>query len=243
MSRNPNITAVKAVSKLSINARMRYYIENNMEKTTSKTVYLKPYNCYISRPLTGGNSKLDKSILIFDLLAIVTCMNCSSCKSTCYALKSQRQYIDTLLKRSVNTYLAKYDIPTLKDIIITQLKRTTKKIIRIHSSGDFLSQTYLDMWTEIASMFPKKRFYSYTKVDHILDFSAFESLSNVNVVRSLLPDGTKNYGLEEYVKIKARELNAPICPYRKGMDEDTMPHCGKSCNVCLNSPYVLFVQH
>lgn len=99
------------------------------------------------------------------------------------------------------------------------------------------------MWANIAHEFTNVRFYTYTKVNHIFDFSAFESLPNANIVHSILPDNSINYGSLDVMMEKAKELNAPICPYRKGMNAENMPHCGKTCNLCLSSPYVLFIQH
>ena len=241
MSTNPETKLVNILNKMSLHDRFTYYCEHNDRITSTKNVYLQNFNCYCSLPLTEGNSKVDA--LIFDLLAIVTCLNCKSCKSTCYAIKAQRQYSDTLLKRTINTWLAKHDLPTLQKIIIDQLSHTKRTIVRIHSSGDFLSQAYIDMWTSIAAMFPHIRFYTYSKVLHIFDFSAFEALPNTNIVRSILPDGSINYGPEDYVKAKAKEFNATICPYRAGMKKENKPHCGRSCFKCVSNQLVLFVQH
>lgn len=194
MSRNPNKSLVSILSQMSLNDRMTYYMENNRKATNSKTIYISELDFYMTNPMAQGNSKLDKSILIFDLLAIVSCLNCKSCKNTCYALKSQKQYVNVLLKRTLNTYLAKHELNILYSAICNQLSHTKKHIVRIHSSGDFLSQAYIDMWANIAHEFTNVRFYTYTKVNHIFDFSAFESLNNANIVHSILPDNSINYG-------------------------------------------------
>lgn len=90
MSRNPNKSLVSVLSQMSLNDRMTYYMENNRKATNSKTIYISELDFYMTNPMAQGNSKLDKSILIFDLLAIVSCLNCKSCKNTCYAMKSQK---------------------------------------------------------------------------------------------------------------------------------------------------------
>ena len=243
MSRNPSTTLVSILSKMDIQSRFEYYAANNGRRTSSKNVFLKEYGCYVSRPMTAGNSKLDKSMLIFDQLAIDSCPNCAACRITCYALKAQRQYADVLLKRTVNTYLGQHNLPLLQSIIMQQLARTKKRVVRIHSSGDFNSQEYVNLWTTVAEAFPRVRFYTYTKTDNLFDFSRFMALDNTNIVHSLLPDGSLNYGPYEEMLLKAKALRAPICAYRKGMDADSMPHCGLNCTACITRPYVLFVQH
>ena len=243
MSRNPNQSLVSILSRMSLDDRIAYFTELHKQSTGDFKVYLPYLDCFMTEPLTYGNSKLDKSIAIFDMLAIVTCLNCETCKDTCYALKAQRQYVNVLLKRSLNTYLAMHHLDVLHDKIAHQLYKGNKDVVRIHSSGDFISQDYINMWTSLAKCFPHIRFYSYTKVENIFNFTAFESLHNVNIVRSILPNGKPNYGTFHDMLAIAKELHCPICAYRKGMPEDAMPHCGKNCTACLDHKYVLFVQH
>lgn len=168
---------------------------------------------YISNPLTVGNSKLSKNCLIFDTLAVYTCGNCSQCAARCYAVKAQRQYAGTWDKRACHTYLAAHDLPRLRALLIGQLAGTDKPYCRIHSSGEFFSQAYVDMWADIVRMFPAVRFYFYTKMAGLLDFSALICAPNCNMVRSVLPDGSVNFGSYEYVHEKAARFGIPVCPY------------------------------
>jgi hypothetical protein len=55
------------------------------------------------------------------------------------------------------------------------------------------------MWVRIARSYPEKRFYSYTKVEHIFDFSALKGLPNANIISSFI-NGKLNFGPIEYVK-------------------------------------------
>ena len=116
-------------------------------------------------------------------------------------------------------------------------------MVRIHSSGDFFAQIYINKWAELIARFPNVKFYAYTKVDNLFDFSKIESLENFNLIRSILPDGSKNYGPEEEIKEKANKFHFPICPYRKNMDAAKMPHCGGTCDICLSHKIVGFVEH
>lgn len=242
-SMRSKISLVKTLSGMTLKERVEWYASHSAKETNAKGIFIPSINAYMSDPMAAGNSKLDKSILIFDLLAVVTCRNCKSCAATCYALKSQRMYANTLLKRSLNTFLAMNDIDFLFECIENQIKHSRKRVVRIHSSGDFFSQYYINKWAELIAKFPHVRFYAYTKVDRIFDFSTIEKLANFNLVRSILPDGSKNYGPEEEIKEKARKFDFPVCPYRKNMTAENMPHCGGSCEICLHSPVVGFVEH
>ena len=237
------ISLVKSLTDMNLNDRIEWYASHSTKETNAKNIFIPSINAYMSDPMSAGNSKLDKSILIFDLLAVVTCRNCKSCAATCYALKSQRMYANTLLKRSLNTWLALHDIDFLFECIENQIKHSRKRVVRIHSSGDFFAQIYIDKWTELIAKFPNVKFYAYTKVDNIFDFSKIESFENFNLIRSIIPDGSKNYGPEEEIKAKAHKFHFPICPYRKNMAVENMPHCGSTCEICLNHPIVGFVEH
>ena len=237
------ISLVKSLTDMSLKDRVNWYASHSAKETSGKHIFVPSLACYMSDPMAAGNSKLDKSILIFDLLAVTTCRNCRSCAASCYALKAQRMYANTLLKRSLNTWLAMQDLDFLFQCIENQIRNSRKTVVRIHSSGDFFAQIYINKWAELIAKFPNIRFYAYTKVDHIFDFSKIENLENFNLIRSILPDGSKNYGPEEEIKAKARKFNFPVCPYRKGMNAENMPHCGGTCEICLNSPIVGFVEH
>ena len=210
------------------------------KQTKSRRNYIPALALYCSGPLTKGNTKLDKSMLIFDLLAVSTCLNCRECKGFCYAMKAQRQYPGTYNRRAILTWLAKYDLITLESMIYSQLMSTTKKIVRIHSSGDFFSQAYVDMWTRIVKRFPGIRFYTYTKVDNLLDLASLKACQNFNCVESMLPDGSINFGSLEYIREKAKQFKAAICPY--GISKHAV-HCGKECSACLTKKNVVFLVH
>ena len=170
---------------------------------------------YISAPMVAGNSKLDPSVLIFDLMAVISCGNCKDCAGPCYAMKAQRQYADVYNKRALNLWLAVHAPDYLESLIREQLRKSKKRYVRLHSAGDFFSQSYLDMWARIAADFPRKKFYFYTKMDCAgsgLDFSAFLALRNVNRVLSVLPDGRINFGSWDYVQTLVKE-GYKLCPY------------------------------
>ena len=191
----------------------------------------------MKKRLTNGNKKVEA--LLFSLPPITSCLNHKSCASTCYAVKSYKQYPSVRNLWDSNLDLVNSNLWGLYDDLVAQLSTTKKVIVRIHQSGDFLTQSYLNMWAKIAKMFKHITFYGYTKVDNILDFSPLDSLGNVNIIRSMI-NGKRNYGSTSYVTKLASEEGAVICPATAGEDV----RCGETCFKCMDKgTKVVFVQH
>lgn len=196
--------------------------------------------------LTDSNVKV--KAYLFSLPPIKSCLNCDSCKTDCYATKAYNQYPSAKALWDFNFHLVQNDLPELSRRLRLQLDRiakgkNTKKVVRIHQSGDFYTQAYLDMWSDIARSYPMIKFYGYTKVDKILDFSAFESLPNVAIVRSLIDGKYRNYGTVNYVERMKHKVFAIVCPATHGENKAEIK-CGVQCSACINKgTKVLFVQH
>lgn len=122
------------------------------------------------------NSKLRKDkIVAFNLPAIKTCPGAGECKRYCYARKGR--YVFPVVKAAhARNYEAALK-PTFVDAMDQALCRSRAKYVRLHTSGDFFSQAYLDMWVSIMRNHPEKRFYCYSKSLH-LDWSCADALSN-----------------------------------------------------------------
>lgn len=93
-----------------------------------------------------------------------------SCKSYCYAL--QGRYITPPVKRarqhnlSVVRDLLREGSEELASALVSDLEsRRLWKSVRVHDSGDFFTQEYLDAWYMVAKRLDPKgfRFYAYTK--------------------------------------------------------------------------------
>jgi len=215
-----------------IGAKDTNYFESSMTRTLKyKGGFITP------KRLTNDNGKLH-GILTFDLPAVLSCPNCASCKSTCYALQAQMQYPDTRVFRLTNFHLATFNLNKLQTLIEAQLSGTSIKVVRLHSSGDFFSQKYIDMWANIISKFPKKRFYTYSKVKKMFDFSYITSLTNFNLITSFI-SGFLNYGDMEHCQTLKKRFKAFICPC--GIDKTAK--CGINCNYCVKNKKVCFLQH
>lgn len=187
--------------------------------------------------LVKGNSKL-YNILIFDLPAISTCLNCGDCKDKCYAMKAQRQYVDTRIFRDCNLALYNKSPEVLKNLIVNQLLKAKQTTVRIHSSGDFFNQGYIEFWSYIISMFPHINFYAYTKVDKILNFDSLNQLPNFNLITSII-DNKLNFGSLEYCKELNSMYGTFICPATNYKNVK----CGKECSYCVTKKNVCFIQH
>lgn len=190
--------------------------------------------------MTNGNVKV--KALLFSLTPVVSCLNSATCASTCYAVKSHRQYPSVRNLWDDNLDLANNNLWALYDDLRAQLKTTKQTLVRIHQSGDFVSQAYVDMWATLAREFTSLTFYYYTKVDHLFDFSRLNTLSNVSEVQSML-NGKRNYGSLGYVQRLAEETGAVICPATHGDDKKDIK-CGLNCTACMvKGAKVVFVQH
>lgn len=218
-----------------MNTVENFLSENTLTNLKGKKME-SPFNTY--HPLDKGNMKLDKSILSFSLIPVVTCP--VRCKG-CYDLKSLR-YPSVRMKRLYNTHLALNEPDLLKSLIIDQIKNSnTVKFIRIHVGGDFFNVQYVDMWEsiikEVNQIKPEIIFYTYTKTVFL------ERLKDIgiNVIDSYRSDGKVNFdtleNLTEYVK---ENPEYHICPAYK---HDPSIICGKTCKICMNKTKVLFVTH
>ena len=147
---------------------------------------------------TEGNEKLVKTsgeayrVLGFGIPADYnfdggnTCPAASACRGVCYA--KQGRYIMAGVKNArlhnLNSFLSRGKLGFIGDAI-ADLTRFVKRynVVRIHDSGDFFSQDYLDAWKAIASAFPAVIFYAYTKSHH-LDIETNRPL-NLRITQSL----------------------------------------------------------
>ena len=171
----------------------------------------------LQKLLRWENSKL-KSQFIFDLPPVSTCGR--TCPS-CYALKSERRFPAVRALRQRN--YTHSQLPTFVSTVVSELASTRRcaRTVRIHSSGDFYSQSYIDSWSQIATALPQFTFYAFTKQLSRFDFTHIMSLPNVIIIDSLM-HGPLNYG-----KASAAPKNVFVCPCN-----DTNTICGQTCRYC-----------
>jgi len=110
--------------------------------------------------LSEGNSRMN--IPTFSLPAVKTCKGRTKlCEKYCYARKAERSWKNVLPSRKRNLKESKsiWFVKRMSNII----SERKGKYIRIHESGDFYSQRYLNSWFKICRLNPDKKFLVYTQ--------------------------------------------------------------------------------
>lgn len=121
-----------------------------------------------------------------------TCPGALACRAVCYAKQGGYRFPASIAARKHNLALSQ-DANFVPHIAADLARMRKVNTVRVHDSGDFYSQGYFDAWCKIASLFPRKTFYAYTKSLH-LDLSG--APDNFRVTQSLGGkfDGLVNLG-------------------------------------------------
>ena len=109
--------------------------------------------------ISPGNRRMD--IPTFSLPAEKTCNGTTHCKKFCYAKKAERAYPNVLPCRERN-----FNISKGNDFVRQVTKwiyRERPEYFRIHESGDFYSQAYVNKWKDIMTLCPDTTFLAYTQ--------------------------------------------------------------------------------
>lgn len=124
-----------------------------------------------------GNAKVSKlDAVSFGIPALAsadgfkTCPMAGACAAVCYARQGMYIMPNVRASREFNLRVIRDSVHEFIKLADEDLSAMKQKLIRIHDSGDFFSQTYLDAWIFLARKHPGKTFYAYTKSLH-LDFS------------------------------------------------------------------------
>ncbi len=175
----------------------------------------------MSKLIQKGNSKLGKSMHMFNLPA--THEVCGRQCNGCYAISEERRW-PTVSKARQTRYEAALQ-PDFASRIKSELSalRTKPLHFRLHSSGEFFSQPYINSWVSIASAFPAIMFFAYTKRLRDFDFSQLQALPNVCIIDSF------HFGGLNYGKLERKPIEAFLCPDHKG---NTGVQCGTTCTYC-----------
>lgn len=184
--------------------------------------------------LKYGNAKLHNT-LVFNLPAGMSTCN-RECPG-CYAMKFQRLYPNVLPYR--NRMLEASQQSDFVSRISADIASCRKpfKYIRIHESGEFYSQQYIDKWYTIARSFAQYTFYTYTKRLKDFDFTRISSLPNFVLIDSLMHGGL-NYN-------RADKLTSSVFTCPATTSKST--RCGIDCSYCMSKSAqtngVQFVRH
>lgn len=176
-----------------------------------------------------GNAKIHTSCGVTTLPTHICKVQCKGC----YAKKPEVRFPAVLTARNNNLELTKR--PDYVVTMIQQIKASKVTTFRLHESGDFYSQEYVDNWTEIVSVCKDVKFYTYTKTS--FDFSYLTGLNNFNLIESITPHGM-NYGSVEYCQSLVTK-GYTLCPCIKG----STVVCMKDCTACATKSKVCFIIH
>ena len=119
--------------------------------------------------LSNYNKKLSY-MLNFSLPASVTCPGQSTwCRQNCYANKNTFVFQDVMQKYLRN--FAKSKQENFSELMLGNgnmrtfrgNERKSRKLLRLHVSGDFYDNEYTDKWKEIINQSPDWQFFGYTK--------------------------------------------------------------------------------
>ncbi len=130
--------------------------------------------------ISPGNLRMN--IPGFSLPAIKTCRGSDLCKKYCYAMKTHR-WKKPYLTRKNNLKASKKRSFVRR--MVEEIGKKKCEFFRIHVSGDFYSQKYVNKWMKICRQIPQRTFLVYTQ-RHDLDFS--EKPSNLTIYYSIWPD-------------------------------------------------------
>lgn len=255
------ITMVEHFAKYDVTAKR----EGNSFKI------LAPWGEWVTLPLVKGSKTwtLGWSMLagsseweiIFNGKKIRLCGTCSHNCEHCYAKGGHYVHSNVKNANGWRTVAAHVYREWLSKAIIAQLmwgddwkkeddgtwSRIPSRLCRIHVSGDFFSPEYVQMWHDIISACSVTKFWAYTKEENV---ESLLSLSNFNLVRSILPNGRFNFGtIDEILDAKAiledMGIKTHICLCaldQKGTKKADHHHC-VNCTACSKLTYVLFLKH
>jgi len=171
------------------------------------------------KPLLTQNSELKAdgvfnwsipawAVRLSDGRAFNCCPNAGICATLCYARNGTYTFPNVRANHERNLrYVLDY-LPLWEQRLIRELqhKRYRGKHVRIHDSGDFFSDAYLEAWLRIMRVSPWVTFYAYTK-----EISRFKRLVE--------PDSPANFlwiyslgGKEDHLIDKERDRHAEVFP-------------------------------
>ena len=91
-----------------------------------------------------------------------TCPNAGACAKGCYALAGAYRFSN--VAQAFERRLAATQSDAFIDAMLKDIDKQKAERIRIHDSGDFYSEDYLDRWLIIMKSRPHVEFYAYTKM-------------------------------------------------------------------------------
>ncbi len=187
--------------------------------------------------LVYGNAKLG-AISNFSLPAKKTCPGINKfCHKYCYGVQNwyrESHVIDTLNERLTATKMGDF-VP----LMVEEIKSKKIKIVRIHTTGDFYSNEYIQKWSEIVKQCSSTKFYGYTRSWRVpeLEDSLSELCRNMNVILRASVDFTHKDRPSEWATFSVVDGEGKRCPHDLGK----VAYC-RDCGICWNSYTPIYVR-
>lgn len=111
-----------------------------------------------------------------------TCPNAGACATGCYALAGAYRFsnVAQAFERRLTATLSDEFIGQM----LSDIDRQRAERIRIHDSGDFYDEAYLDRWLSIIRARPQVEFYAYTKMVSLFKRREADLPANFTVIYS-----------------------------------------------------------
>lgn len=187
--------------------------------------------------LQKNNDKI-QGAFIFNLPTRVTCPGSTKCcRDICYARCQERFYHHVVPQYRASMYEVAQS-SKFKDVIIAaltlELQGSKIRALRIHESGDFFSQDYLDAWVAIIRAFPSISFWAYTK-SYMLDFKEALKLKNLNLRYSVDPttEHLPKQKIARAVVATDKPRGSITCP--SALSKGHTIKCVRDCRLCLDT--------
>jgi hypothetical protein len=96
---------------------------------------------------------------------VATCPQAGACAALCYARNGTYRFPKVKAAHARNLKMVLDDLDGWKGEMMREIVKRVKKggYVRIHDSGDFFTDEYLEAWIDIARIIPGVTFYAYTK--------------------------------------------------------------------------------
>jgi len=171
-----------------------------------------------------GNTKLGKEVGVFNLPPMKTCTPTEWCAKWCYAMRGKHVFPN--VKKGTTFRLKESKKKGFVDKAVKAIKGKYS-YFRIHASGDFYSEEYVQKWIDIALRCPDTLFLAFTKRRDLEGpIKTLSKLPNVKI-RESLDDSQQKPAMG----LKFAAINTFKAPRRKEIIDcgDGCPECGYRC--------------
>ena len=134
-----------------------------------------------------------------------TCPNASACAVGCYA--RQGAYVFSNVAKKHHANFAATLSPTFINDMLQEINKLKPDLIRIHDSGDFYNESYLQSWLTIIKITPKVKFYAYTKMISLFKKYQANNLLPINFTIIYSLGGKEDHLIDQNIDRHSKVFN------------------------------------